>query len=246
MGRKRTGKGKCLYICIASLILFLNLTGCAYIEEIKKGREARELLADCRAYALIHEYKEALIECEKVLSLSPDRYPADEALYTMAVIYLDPENPEQDFTKAVDILKKIEREFSKSKYAYDAAVWSSIINKVNKPSPRRGDLYLGRIKVFFKNRNYADAVKENQRIINISSHPRRAHAIYNMGLIYADLKNPQRDFGKAIMYFERVMKEYPESIFALRARIWRDMLISIEKSKQIDIEIEKKKKELIR
>jgi len=224
----------------------LNLTGCAYINEIKKEKEAHRLLIDCRIHAIAGEYARALSECERVLSIFPDRYPADEALYTISIIYLDPENPARDPARSIDILKKIERDFKRSKYVYDASVWSNIVNKVNRSSTVRDDLYLGKIKAFFKNRNYADAIKENQRIINNPSHPRRAHALYNMGLIYADFKNPHRDFGKAIMYFEKVIKEYPESIFALRARIWKDVLISIEKSKQIDIEIEEKKKELTR
>jgi len=245
LGRERARQRKYFYICIVSLILFLNFTGCAYIDEIKREREVQRLLVDCKAHALSGKYRRALSECERILSLFPQGYPADEALYTMAVIYADPENPERNLDKAMDMLRRIEREFGESRYTYDAYVWNSVLKKIDDLS-RKGDVYIGRIKIFFKKGDYISAIKENKKIINNPSHPRRAHALYNMGLIYVDFRNPQRDFDKAIMYFERVMKEYPESIFAIRARIWKDVLVSIEKSKQIDIEIEKKKKELTR
>jgi len=224
----------------------LNLIGCAYVNEIIRGRETQRLLINCKSHALTKEYTKALLECEKILSLSPDRYPADEALYSMAVIYADPKNPKRDLRRALDMLKKIKEKFQESKYAYDARVWGDILDSYRKRGISRGDIYLSRAERLFKRGEYTEAIRENKKIINKSTHYRRVQALYNMGLIYADLKNPQKDFTKAIMYFQKVIDEYPESIFALKARIWRDVLISIEKSKQIDIEIEEKKKELTR
>jgi outer membrane protein assembly factor BamD (BamD/ComL family) len=74
-----------------------------------------------------------------------------------------------------------------------------------------------------------------------------------MGLIYAHVNNPQRDFGKALDFFKRVVKDYPKSPLAEEAKAWAGVLQEneklsqmIEKSKQVDIAVEEKKREKAR
>jgi outer membrane protein assembly factor BamD (BamD/ComL family) len=78
-----------------------------------------------------------------------------------------------------------------------------------------------------------------------------------MGFIYAHPGNSKKDFGKSISYFKKLMKDYPQSPWSDMARIWTGMIhenerlnqavdklsLTIEKSKQVDIEIEEKKRE---
>lgn len=91
------------------------------------------------------------------------------------------------------------------------------------------------------------ALKENEMVLSLFiKEPSGDQAVYNMGLIYAHYKNPGKDFNKAIMYFERLIAEYPQSPLAEQARVWGDVLNIIEKVKQVDIEIDKKKRELTR
>lgn len=73
-----------------------------------------------------------------------------------------------------------------------------------------------------------------------------AAALYNMGLIYVHYKNPNKKYEKAKAVFERVVKEYQDSPLAEEAKIWAGVLQVIEKFKQVDIDIEEKKKELSR
>ncbi len=49
---------------------------------------------------------------------------------------------------------------------------------------------------------------------------------------------------KRTVLFMRVIKEFPQSPRAEESNIWIGVLDSIEKAKQVDIQIEEKKKEL--
>ena len=69
-------------------------------------------------------------------------------------------------------------------------------------------------------------------------------ALFRLGLIYSHPENPARNFEQARRYFEMLVARYPESCLEEQAGIWISVLDVIEKSKQVDIDIEEKKKEL--
>jgi outer membrane protein assembly factor BamD (BamD/ComL family) len=105
---------------------------------------------------------------------------------------------------------------------------------------------------------YEEASKEIQRFLSPSPrHPLEDEALFQMGFIYAHPGNSKRDYGKSISYFRKLMKDYPQSPWSDMAKIWTGMIYenerlnqavdklsqTIEKSKQVDIEIEEKKRE---
>lgn len=93
--------------------------------------------------------------------------------------------------------------------------------------------------------NYEASLEENKNVLSLSNdRPPGDEALFNMGLIYAHYKNPQKDYKKTIFYFEKLLKEYPKSPLSEQAKIWIGVLQVIEKSKQVDIKIEEMKKEL--
>jgi len=78
-----------------------------------------------------------------------------------------------------------------------------------------------------------------------------------LGLIYADVGNPKKDYAKSIGFFKKLMKDCPQSPFVVQSRIWAEILQEneklsqtiqrlnqvIEESKRVDMEIEEKKRE---
>ncbi len=102
--------------------------------------------------------------------------------------------------------------------------------------------------------DYAGSLKESQRVLSVpGKNPPKDQALFQMGLIYADINNPQKDFGKALDFFKRTVKDYPKSPLAEEARVWAGVLQEneklsqmIEKSKQVDIAVEEKKREKAR
>ena len=105
---------------------------------------------------------------------------------------------------------------------------------------------------------YEEAIKVIHKVLAASPrHPLEDDALFQLGLIYAHYGNPKRDYGKSLGYFRRLIKDYPQSLWAELARTWTGMVQeneklnqtveklnqTIEKSKQVDIEIEEKKRE---
>lgn len=100
-------------------------------------------------------------------------------------------------------------------------------------------------KILIEQGNYEASLKENQNVLSLSNdRPPGDEALFNMGLIYAHYRNPQKEYKRSIFYFEKLLKEYPQSPLREQAKIWIGVLEVIEKSKQVDIRIEEMKKEL--
>lgn len=95
--------------------------------------------------------------------------------------------------------------------------------------------------------DYEGSLKENQKVISLSGNkPFADEALFNMALIYSHYGYPKRDYKKSLALFRRLVKEYPQSPLCEQAKIWLGVLEVIEKTKQVDIEIEEKKKEFSR
>lgn len=106
--------------------------------------------------------------------------------------------------------------------------------------------------------NYEGALMENQRILSLSGqNPPADEALFNLGVIHSNPGYPKRDITKSLALFKRLMKDHPRSPWVEQAKTWVAVLQEneklshsieelnrvIEKSKQVDIEIEEKKRE---
>lgn len=95
--------------------------------------------------------------------------------------------------------------------------------------------------------DFEGSQKANQNIIALSEgKPPGDQAFFNMGLIYASNKYPKKDYRKSMAFFQRVVREYPQSPLVAQAKTWIGVLEVIEKSKEVDLELERKKKKLVR
>jgi tetratricopeptide (TPR) repeat protein len=98
--------------------------------------------------------------------------------------------------------------------------------------------------------DFEGSLKENQKVLSLAMGKSPGDdALYNLGLIYAHPGNPRRDYEKSIGFFNRLMKEYPGSHLTEHAKTWTGIFQEneklkevIEKSKQVDIEIEERKR----
>lgn len=84
---------------------------------------------------------------------------------------------------------------------------------------------LDRAKKLFQDGNYEASLKENESaLILAEGKPPGDTALFNMGLIAANSKNPAKNYPQALMYFDRLMREYPESRLIEPAKVWVDVL----------------------
>ena len=95
--------------------------------------------------------------------------------------------------------------------------------------------------------DYEGSLRESQKALRLAKNQAPGdEALFNMGLVYAHPKNPKKDNRRAIRFFNQVVNRYPESPWTEQARIWVGVLDGMEKLKQVDIEIEEKKRERTR
>jgi TolA-binding protein len=108
-----------------------------------------------------------------------------------------------------------------------------------------GVSYQQLVQSLMRQGDFDGALKESQSTLAHSPmDPPGDDALYYMGLIYVHHGNPKKDYQKARGLFMRVIKEFPQSPRAEESNIWIGVLESIEKAKQVDVQIEEKKKEL--
>jgi outer membrane protein assembly factor BamD (BamD/ComL family) len=192
------------------------------------------------------DYKGALEENQKILLEYPNKPPGDEALFNTGLIYAS----SQDYKKSLDSFKRLIRDFPQSPRLEEAKIWTEVLNSIEEIKTRIEALrsvpeYLLRSQKLLVKGDYEGALEENQKILSkYPNKPPGDEALFNTGLIYAHSKNPQKDYQKSILFFNKLVEGFPRSPLAEQAKIWIGVLQVIEKSKQIDIEIEEMKKEL--
>ncbi len=100
---------------------------------------------------------------------------------------------------------------------------------------------------YLAQKDFEQSLKQYQMVLLLS--PRSSpgdKALFDMGLIFAHHDNPSRDYKTSLEFFTTLINEFPKSPLVDQSRVWVDVLQTIEKTKQVDIEIEEKKKELTR
>jgi tetratricopeptide (TPR) repeat protein len=111
--------------------------------------------------------------------------------------------------------------------------------------------HLQRARELLGQADYEGSLKENQKALDAAKEdPPGDEALFNMGMIYAHFGNPKKDYEKSLLFFQRLMKKYPQSPWVEEAKVLtavlrenRKLQEDIEKAKQVDIDVERKKKE---
>ena len=104
---------------------------------------------------------------------------------------------------------------------------------LQKPSAEKQLLL--RAKSSFARGDFLTSIKENQEILTRFPQKYGDHALYAMGLIYAYPEYPDADHETSMTYFNKLIREYPESVFKTQAKIWISILNqTTENEKEMD------------
>jgi TolA-binding protein len=207
------------------------------------------------------DFAGALRENQKILARFPRTPPGDAALFSIGMSHLHYANPKRDIGQARIFFTRLIEEFPESPPAEEARTWSKILESLDNTGHKhieseekkrelpmgREDVDLQRGQQLLAQGDFAGALRANQKVlVRFPQTPPGDEALFNMGLIHVHYANPKRDIGQAQIFFARLMEEFPESPRTEEARIWVGILETMEKTRQIDIEIEEKKRELRR
>ncbi|RJR15598.1 MAG: hypothetical protein C4581_11870 [Nitrospiraceae bacterium] len=184
----------------------------------------------------------AVKENEKVMTMFKKVPPGDQAIYNIGLIYAHYMNPGKDLNKSMRYFEKLIEEQPQSPLAEEAKIWAGLLKKIVMEEE-----HFLRVSRMLSKGDYQGALKENRKVLSLyNTAPPSDQALFNIGLVYAHYGNPDKDYKESGRYFEQLIQKYPGSPLAEQARIWLNVLNIIEKAKQVDIEIDKKKKELTR
>ena len=258
MGKKHIRKRQCFHFFIACLMIVI-FSGCASLSVYRNKRAANDHLKKAEHLFEQGDFVRSERENRMILSIIDRGEPADKAIYNLGLIYAHRDNVERDYLKSVDLFKRILEEYPDSPIYNHAKALFFLLNdnlsfqnqniksqvQIENLSIING--YLLQTDELVKTNNFKKALQINQEALSIPSKEHRYDEIlFNIGLIYAHHDNPDKNYKISIEYFDRLIKEYPESPLIDQTKVWQSLLDVIEKSKQVDIEIDQKKKELAR
>ena len=248
MGKKYIRKGQHLYIYFACLILLLFF-GCSSLKE-RGTKTANEYLLRSQQLIAAGDYTGAVEENRKVLYLFAGGSLGDEALFNIGIIYIHYGNPAKNYKKSLDSFERLINDYPQSPLLEKARVWVGMLRDMEKLKTNEVvtiNEHILRSQQLLAQGNYKESLKESQNVLSQSSkNPYADRALFYAGLVYAHYDNPEKDYKKSLAYFEQLIKEYPQSHLLEEAKIMIGLLNVIEKAKQVDIEIEKIRKEMTR
>jgi outer membrane protein assembly factor BamD (BamD/ComL family) len=130
MGKKRTWFGEHVHLGLA-LLITLPLAGCYRLPHVRVPLiPDRQLLNES-------DYQAALKENERLLALSGDAPPADEALFQLGYIHAHYANPNKDYEKAFIYFDTLVEDYPESPLTEIARMWQEFLTAHN---AMRGEL----------------------------------------------------------------------------------------------------------
>ncbi len=90
-------------------------------------------------------------------------------------------------------------------------------------------IYLRNGKKFLIEGDYQGSLREFQKVVALLGKASPAdEAVFYTGMVYVYWGNPKKDYGQAMTFLKRVVKEYPKSPFLLQADTWVGILLARE------------------
>jgi tetratricopeptide (TPR) repeat protein len=293
MGGKQTWTGKYFHFSLAG-VMVLSLFSCALMQERRDREEAKATLLRGQKCLAQGDFDSSLNETQKALALSPSQPPADDALYTLGLVYAHFGNAKKDYGRSLGFFEQLMREFPRSPFAQEAKIWANVLQenkdhaqiienlkgateklketidrlekaersrpmevraeerKVEERKGVRESLLRGQRSL--AQGDFEASLSEMEKVLSLSpSTPLEDEALYTMGLMYAHFGNPRKDYQRSLELFRRLLKDHPKSPWVEQAKIWIAVIEEneklnqvIEKSKQVDLEIEQKKREKVK
>jgi tetratricopeptide (TPR) repeat protein len=104
-------------------------------EALKQERRAKQItesLSSAKKLLEQGDFDGSLKRSQRGLSLSGRNIPGDEALFTMALVYVHYRNPKKDYAKAIGLFERIPKEYPESHLADQARSWVDVLQVIEK------------------------------------------------------------------------------------------------------------------
>ncbi len=166
MGGKRTPSRVHVYVCVA-LLTCVTLCSCSVFQKLALLDEPRQRLDQGRKSFALNDFDRSLEENQKVLLLTPDRPPGDEALFNIGLIYAYPGNPKRDPTRSIAYFERLIRDFPESPWSDKARTCIEMVRDFEKTKQALAEADQDKAKTLGENEKLkkalAQAAEENER-----------------------------------------------------------------------------------
>jgi tetratricopeptide (TPR) repeat protein len=267
----RTGKYILHYLAVSCIIAAVNFAACAPVQDRIAVKRAHQQLEQYRENMAAGFFETIIQQSKQVIAENETKPPADVALYSLGEVYAHHDYIGRDYALSQYYFEKLIMNFPDSQLTSEAKTYISLFENIaakEKEAAATAAAAAAEEKVsqtkiivekkkktvpapeprkVVKNQNFEEAVQENLQILEKAGKKNPAdEALYNLGLIYAHVDNPAKDYKKSQKYFNVLIEQFPDSELAEEGRIWLGLFETIEKIQQIDVDIEQQKKQLSR
>ena len=127
MGKKRTWQRKFFFLLFACcLVILTGLQGCLSHFRILNGDEN---ISNAKMLMRQGKYVASLKLFEKTLKEYPETH-GDQALYRIGLIYIYPENPDQDYDKSLEAFQKLLKGYPISDLRQESVIFVSLLQQI--------------------------------------------------------------------------------------------------------------------
>jgi tetratricopeptide (TPR) repeat protein len=267
MGNKsgRTGKYILHYLAVSCIIAAVNIVSCAPVQDKLVEIRTHQQLEQYRGDLTAGLFESIIQQSKQVIEKNETEPPADVAFYSLGEVYAHHDFAGRDYTLSQYYFEKLIENFPDSHLTTEAKTYISLFENIATQEKATAvvEEKLSQTKIIaekkkksvpvpeprkvVENHNFEEAVQENLQILEKAGKKKPAdEALYNLGLIYAHIDNPAKDYKKSQKYFHVLIEQFPDSELAEEGRIWLGLFETIEKIQQIDVDIEQQKKQLSR
>ena len=210
MGRKQIRTGKHLLFCFAGLI-FLFLNGCAFLEKIqeptlpaispaekekilqreaaaseekKKEETARAHLLKGRKLFAQGDFERSFLENQTIVTVFKGKSPLEEALFMLGLIHVHPGNPNKDYGKSLDLMKRLVKEYPNSFFGQQAKAWIGLL-LMNEKAGKENDKFI---------KEHEKLIKENEKLIK--EHEKLSRMLEEYKQVDIDIEGKKREKGR--------------------------------------------------
>ena len=210
MGRKQIRTRKHLLFCFAGLI-FLFLNGCAFLEKIlepdlppisaaekekirqkeaaaaeekKKEETARTHLLKGRKFFAQGDFEKSYLENQTILTSFQDQSPVEEAIFMLGLIHVHPGNPNKDYGKSLDFMKRLVKDYPNSFFGQEAKVWISLLLMNEKVSKEHEKLI----------KEHEKLIKEHEKLIK--EHEKMSKMLEEYKQVDIEIEGMKREKGR--------------------------------------------------
>ncbi len=112
------------------------MSGCTPLFNLHQKHKSLQSIEKAQHFMKKGDYEKAIQENKQALKLLNNKYPGDQALYNMGLVWIQKDNPQFNYQKSLQCFRRLAQEFTQSNLKTETKTWifilSDLISKLEK------------------------------------------------------------------------------------------------------------------